>query len=288
MKKNSITTKLGFKTIVICSMMLLSKISYSQIYFGIELQEDEKTYVVSLKSDQTIAAPLNTTGTAQITIKLLSTDSFEVTKLTSLVPNVSWAKTVRVNQPQEATDYDYITFGLTSLGTVGLNYTKDVTLPLFSFENSSGVCPGKVEIIDNQTDAFLYPNSSRLSIRNHISIIATGGNAYLGNYQEATDCQTINTTEVAVEEFGTLSVYPNPAKEIINVRYETTSYEATSIIIYDVNGTVVFSKNDLPKVGLNQLQIALDDMSAGTYFLQIQTESGIVSKNQSFIKVGGN
>jgi hypothetical protein len=186
----------------------------------------------------------------------------------------------------EAIDYDYITFGLTSLGTAGLNYAQDVTLPLFSFENSSGNCPGKVEIIDNQNDAFLYPNSSRLSIRNHISIIGAGGNAYLGNYEGSTDCQIINTTEIAVEEFGSLSVYPNPAKERINVRYEMNSYEAAAILIYDIDGTLVFSKNDLPKVGSNQVEIILDDMSAGTYFLQVQTESGIVSKAVSFVKIG--
>lgn len=288
MKKNKITTTLRIKTIAIFSIMLLSTIGYSQIYYGIELLEDQKTYVVSLKSDQTIPAPSNITGTAQVTIKFLSTDSFQVSKLTSLVPNVSWVKTVRVNQPQEATDYDYITFGLTSLGTTEFTYTKDATLPLFSFENNGGICPGKVEIIDNQTDAFLYPNTSRLSIRNHISIIGTGGNAYLGNYQGSADCQTINTTEIEVADFGTLSVYPNPAKAMINVRYETTSYEATTILIYDVSGTIVFSKNDLPKVGSNQLQIALDGMSAGTYFLQVQTESGVVSKTISFIKVGDN
>jgi energy-converting hydrogenase Eha subunit A len=95
MKKNDITIVLVIKPFLVCLIMLLSTISYSQIYYGIELQEDEKTYVVSLQSDQTIPFPLNTTGTAQITIKLLSTDSFEVANLTSLVPNVSWSKTVR-------------------------------------------------------------------------------------------------------------------------------------------------------------------------------------------------
>ncbi|MFK7948107.1 MAG: T9SS type A sorting domain-containing protein [Saprospiraceae bacterium] len=262
----------------------------AQVYYGIDLQEDGKTYVVSLKSDVSLPTPLNMTSTAQITIKYPTSDSVQMENLTSLLPAVAWNKTVRIQQPLEATDYDYITFGLSSLGTTGITYEEDVELPLFSFENVGGVCAGLVEIIDNQNDAFLYPNSEKLSIKNQISVLGMGGSTYAGLYKGSIDCQTVSTDniEIEIDENSKIELFPNPASSWLNVTYDVEVDANAYIIIYDETGRTIKTERLQNTQGEQTITMDVEDLIERTYFLQIKGKKGgetYRSKVTSFLKV---
>lgn len=70
-----------------------------------------------------------------------------------------------------------------------------------------------------------------------------------------------------------LSVYPNPAKDRINLKFED-SYPAKTMSISNAMGAIVFSET-LQK---GQTEILLNNLEAGIYFLKIEMPDAVLSK----------
>jgi len=153
------------------------------------LDANNGVFTVSVIADQTIPVPQNTTSTAQVTLKV-PTGSFEVTNFQSLTPGASFEQNSRSNAPQEAPDFDYIVFGLTTLGTRTIEYTAGVKIPLFSFENG-GMCTGnQVFFMENFVDPFYPPNSENANANQQITVAATGSDLTIicNQNNEISDC----------------------------------------------------------------------------------------------------
>jgi hypothetical protein len=278
--KNQLTKYIIFVLLCCGSYTMNGQVSY-----GIDLQEDQKTYIVSLKSDVTLSSPFNTTSTAQITIKFPTSDSVKMENLTSLISAVAWNKTVCIRQPLEAVGYDYITFGLGSLGTTGISYTKDSTVSLFSFQNTGEKCAGLVEIINNQNDVFLYPNSEKLSIKNQMSVLGIGINAHVGLYKSSADCetQTVVNTEIIDIVIDKISLFPNPASNWLNVMYDIPVTGTGYIIIYDALGRTVKTERLQTLQGQQTVILNIEELANSAYFFQIKVDN-YYSRAISFIK----
>ena len=172
--------------IALISLLLMGwGVAVGQVKFGIELLSDQSTYLVSLRSDTTIASAISITGSVQITIRVPhgeAPNNFTVGNITNLQPNTSWQDNVHIYAPTEAPNWDYISFALLSLGTSSLSYNQGVTIPLFSFTNEAASCVGNIELIDTENDPFLPPNSYNANIGHSIVVFGMGyGNAYRGN-----------------------------------------------------------------------------------------------------------
>jgi hypothetical protein len=88
---------------------------------------------------------------------------------------------------------------------------------------------------------------------------------------------TLSTTidEETIDE-ETIFVYPNPAKEFINLEFSGLNYENISIEITDVFGKVVqkeISKNENQMFNLN-----VSSLSAGYYVLKISSGNSVIQK----------
>lgn len=97
-----------------------------------------------------------------------------------------------------------------------------------------------------------------------------GGSAYYDHFKIETDNLLVNDWNVS-----NLSVYPNPAKDILNIQLNSTESIAT-IEIYSLVGQKV--KQTKSKSTLN-----VGDLKSGTYVLKIQTTEGKVY-TRKFIK----
>jgi hypothetical protein len=75
-----------------------------------------------------------------------------------------------------------------------------------------------------------------------------------------------------------LSVYPNPARNLLNIAFYDLPGQAVDLLIYDVRGKQVLHRT-LHQV-VNTLDIA--DFKTGTYFLRMQSGSEVLTKK--FIK----
>lgn len=100
---------------------------------------------------------------------------------------------------------------------------------------------------------------------------------FVMNSEEAVPAKrTIETTVIA------LSVYPNPAKDIIRVSFEND--QAAQVNLYDVNGRVLHQQT-IQETGQQELQFDLNQLklSQGTYFLEVQI--GTEKTTEIFVKI---
>lgn len=86
---------------------------------------------------------------------------------------------------------------------------------------------------------------------------------------------------VGIEEndvINKLSVYPNPAQDLINIVTDLSIDQTVDFTLMNVNGQIVrtFSNNELTK-GLNQGTLNISDVKQGVYFLNVTTQGAIIS-----------
>jgi len=92
-------------------------------------------------------------------------------------------------------------------------------------------------------------------------------------YDNTTAIEDITTTRV-------LSAYPNPANSNVNISYD--SHEDAQIILYNIVGNPV-KKFDI-SAGSETLNIETSELSSGTYFYSISSQSGLTETKRLVIK----
>lgn len=94
-------------------------------------------------------------------------------------------------------------------------------------------------------------------------------NTWTGLGTHTCDCSTIGIQENA--EAANVSVYPNPATDVVNVN----STEAISVIeVYNTLGELVYSQNYTSASQTHNTQINLNNMPGGMYMVQVLTANG--------------
>ena len=77
-----------------------------------------------------------------------------------------------------------------------------------------------------------------------------------------------------------INIYPNPAKDFINIEIGTNSNELLEVEVINSSGISVLSKNI--EKGLSRVN--LENLPNGSYIVQI-IENGSIIKNLSLIKI---
>lgn len=78
-------------------------------------------------------------------------------------------------------------------------------------------------------------------------------------------------TGVDEEVTGSLNVYPNPASEIITIRYNNIFYKnINEISIYDLFGNKFNFTDHLIQISKNELKLNVNELTSGVYILQIK------------------
>ena len=96
----------------------------------------------------------------------------------------------------------------------------------------------------------------------------------------------INTTTTGVEEtlnstVPTLTVYPNPAEELITLSFPSSPNETIAIQVYDLFGSLVDQTNVTPIGQITSSTIDVSSYASGVYVIQINTDPSLTAK---FIK----
>ena len=95
-----------------------------------------------------------------------------------------------------------------------------------------------------------------------------------------TNTVTYSITSPGIEDhlLNSISLYPNPANDIINVQCTMNNVQVTALEVFDVYGKLINTVN----VVENPTQINVSNLSAGMYFVRVTTEEGVATK--SFVK----
>jgi len=150
---------------------------------------------VYMRSLTTRDIPNNTVSSAQVTLKaptgaipdIVSIfEDFTVLNRITLFNNGMWEPNARFENPNSQPGFDFVSFGLSNLGTRDIEMQAGVEIPLFSFA-FSGACLGAVQLIDNDSDPFI--NNGAFSVENAFSIFGINGNGFNELYEaEGANC----------------------------------------------------------------------------------------------------
>lgn len=101
---------------------------------------------------------------------------------------------------------------------------------------------------------------------------------YVRTYRKNENCQRSGLGLVANSNDG-VNIYPNPANNIVNVINEGGKISEVQVI--NLSGQVVMTS----KIGTSESEVQLDveRLPAGTYFLRITTDLGIVNKKVTLL-----
>ena len=95
--------------ILIIQLICLQTMVYGQMFFTVELQEDQVTYLVKLRPEQSFAGTLSITNNAQLSF-VVPTGGFKADSIKSITG--SWVNDNNVVAPEENPDMDYLVFNL--------------------------------------------------------------------------------------------------------------------------------------------------------------------------------
>ena len=271
-------------TLCAFALVLFSFALNAQVKFKLSYDLPSERYTVSVIPEATYEYPNNITGTGQVTIKV-PTNKFFPVDIVSNLAGMDWDANSRNNTPEEAPEFDYISFGLSIQGIAFPAYEEGVEIPLFSFQNAYG-CIGSIYLVDNTTDPFMPPNSMNANIGNTLTIMGAGGDAF-GGIVGGQECNCDGTTTDTKEEVALSGhrIFPNPAIDFVNieVNWESESTDA-HLQIVDAMGKKVMVKEITLYNGQNTEKLMLNDLPAGSYWVYL-TGAGWEKRLDKFAKV---
>ena len=92
----------------------------------------------------------------------------------------------------------------------------------------------------------------------------------------ANPCSTLNVDEISSNE--NIVIYPNPTKGIVSINFENNfNNENVSIKVIDMIGKIIYEKKNIEIIN-SSINIYLDNVNNGVYFITIQRKDKIFSK----------
>ena len=276
-------------SIIILMSTLFATYGTSQVYFKLSQTDDEKTYIVSMIPEVTLITPMNMVSTSQITLKLPADNNFVINNVRSDLNNVKWQEAYVAERPDEAPGFEYISFGLTTLGTRNIPFKVGEEIELFRFDNL-GDCPGKVSLVDNENDEFLFPNSKSVSISNGITVLGLGTGAYAGNIESGsvTCGALLNKEEEIVELEASVTVSPNPSTDYLRLEFvNPQDFISQELKIFNLDGKLIHNQDLEKSTGRHKLELPVRTWNSGSYLIYIENDKGITKGNR-FVKVGAS
>ena len=88
-------------------------------------------------------------------------------------------------------------------------------------------------------------------------------------------CVSTTLEELNIDKF---LVYPNPSKDVFNIEFSSLAKQDLEVRIINSIGEIVYRDNVKNHIGEYRNSISLEEYSKSIYFLEIQTDDGIVDK----------
>ncbi len=76
-----------------------------------------------------------------------------------------------------------------------------------------------------------------------------------------------------------LSVYPNPATDVLNINISNANFKNSEVVVYNISGIEVFKTN----MASSNAQLNIESLSNGVYFVKVSNQNGF-NKTVKFVK----
>lgn len=164
----------------------------------------------------------------------------------------------------------------TSAGIEGMNiFLMDANGNLIAFTQTDA--NGDYEFNNLPMLTYLvYPESLAYNTSPAVVTIANNNlNRNAIHFERSTKNMTIKPKTTGIDNVNTNSlsfaVYPNPAKNTININWAKYTQDEAQVVITDISGKKVYNANVTMNANAN---INISNLQSGLYFINIATESG--------------
>ncbi len=110
-----------------------------------------------------------------------------------------------------------------------------------------------------------------------VQVQADCGNNNLSDWSETLNVTTL-VDGINSYLLNSITLYPNPAKDVVNVQCTLNNVQCVSVEVFDVYGKVINTVN----VVENPTRINVSNLANGMYFVRVTTDEGAVTK--TFVK----
>lgn len=249
---------------------------FNQVTFNLSYQVETKSYTISLIPNISWQASQNKVGSAQIVLRVPSGLPF-FPAITSQIEDVNWADNVYLENPDQAPGYTFIGIAMVNGPTDKISFSEGIEVPLFSFVNAAGGCPGRVELTPNDDPMVESLIAAGFNFTQHIAVLGARGNAFSGIAQGTADCGLISSTIENVEKLiDQIRIAPSPADEQVTVSWtrQPAVDLRVDLVIYSISGQEVFHKPVSNVAGDQSLKITVKNWTSGLYHLSFQYSDG--------------
>ncbi|NBC58594.1 MAG: T9SS type A sorting domain-containing protein [Bacteroidetes bacterium] len=146
-------------------------------------------------------------------------------------------------------------------------YTSQYRTTSYVLELEVGNFPNnEIYLFDNYTDTEVELNENAINTYSFTVDQSISESVASNRFDIRFESTTLSTDEF--EKSG-ISVYPNPASDLVNINFSQNTDELEQIVLYDLNGRLVFAS----KLNSNDIeqQIDVSNLSSGIYVLEINT-----------------
>jgi Secretion system C-terminal sorting domain len=105
------------------------------------------------------------------------------------------------------------------------------------------------------------------------------GTSYYRLKQFDVDSQYTYSKIIAIDNTGpkeSLTLYPNPARNILYLKIVSGSSGNGSVLLYDANGKMLTQQSSFIQKGSNLQQMDVNNLARGMYFIRLSTKGGTV------------
>jgi hypothetical protein len=197
---------------------------------------------------------------------------------------VTDAPTVNIRAKGATSGFDDLSFGdfsgetYTSLPATDIVldvFPKGATAPLVSYNAPLSALAGKAVVVF--ASGFLSPNAPANKDVNGLpfGLFVAQANGDVIALSPTTGLLNRN------KDFGTtVTVYPNPAKEVVNISYTNQTAQQVTVTLFDLAGKAVYNNTVQGVSGLNNISVPTQEIGQGIYLIKISGDLG-----SSFSKV---
>ena len=103
----------------------------------------------------------------------------------------------------------------------------------------------------------------------------TANNFYLDNINIYPGDPTEDLSITKLQNGHEMSLYPNPAEGIINLRFVSSQTESIRVTITDISGKQILSESRVVSIGDNKVSYNTESLSRGMYYISMLSNDGI-------------
>ncbi len=123
-----------------------------------------------------------------------------------------------------------------------------------------------------------FPKVATLAIRQYLFPSRNRGSIYAGTHGRGFfECQQFKTNINSVQnqsKTNMMVVYPNPAVDNFDLRFNALEAEKVTINVYDFTGRIVMTKVVVAVSGKNDIHVSAEGLKAGTYIVSASGNKG--------------